>query len=242
MMWFYSWTGRRAALAGLIIATLLIVMLPLRLALGWSGLAQRGFSARLVENPVWAGRIQDLAIGPVAVGDVYARLEFWPLLIGHARFAVSRPALGGDPAVAGNIGASWGGISVRDLSMIAPAERLVPALPLGDLQVENVSVRFAGGQCAQASGRVRVMVGEVVPGVDWTGGFLGTPRCERGALLLPLASQSGLDKLTIRIAADGRYSARFSMVADDTMSAEILRRRGFRGSGDRLMMATEGRF
>jgi len=75
-----------------------------------------------------------------------------------------------------------------------------PALDLADL-----SVHFEDGLCAAADGLVKARFAGELGGVELPAGFSGEARCEGPALLLPLRSQSGADRLDVRLFADGRY-------------------------------------
>src|SRR5688572_29899141 len=72
----------------------LLALLPLRLAIGGLGFADRGLTARAATGSVWLGALQEAQVGPVALGDVSARLNFMPLLLGRARLSL----VGADPS------------------------------------------------------------------------------------------------------------------------------------------------
>src|SRR5687767_13431355 len=74
----------------------LLALLPLRLALGALGFADHGLTARAATGSVWRGALQEAQVGPVALGDVRARLNLLPLLLGRARLSLA----GGDDAAA----------------------------------------------------------------------------------------------------------------------------------------------
>ena len=236
----YRWRPGFMALLLALITILLIALFPLRLALGLVGIDGRVLSARLVEGSVWSGSIQDLRIGPAPVGDVYARLKFWPLLTGEARFAVDRPAFPGFPPIAVEIARGWSGFSVSGLSADLPASQLI-GLPLGIIRAENLSFRFRNGGCQEASGQLRLDAAAILPGVELNNGFTGQARCEGGKLLIGFDSQTGLEKLDIAVDAKGRYVAKLSVAVTqgDTMT---WLQRGFRQRDDRWVMQSKGQF
>ena len=53
----------------------------------------------------------------------------------------------------------------------------------------------------------------------------GRARCDGGALLLPLQGASGMERLDLRLFADGRWQARFQVAGD----AAALSGAGFAG-------------
>lgn len=231
---------RVVALLLALLAVLLIALLPLRLALGLAGIDGRILSARLVEGSVWSGSMQDLRLGPAPIGDVYARLQFWPLLTGEARFAMNRPAFPGFAPVAMEFARGWNGFSVSGLSADLPAGKLI-GLPIGIIRAENLSFRFRNGGCQEASGQLRLDAAGVLPGVELTNGFTGQARCEDDRLLISLNSQTGLEKLDIAVDAKGRYVATLSVTVTESDAMPWLQR-GFRQSGDRWVMQSKGQF
>lgn len=177
----------RAVLFGVMFVTALIVFLPLRVVVG-------GVTARAADGLAWAGHLEEARVGPAVLGDVDTRISPLRLLMGEARLAVSRPGLSGAITVASNRR------EVEGLTGTLPME----AVPIASFDLSDVTVRFRDGICDRAEGIVRA---------DSDRGALnGSVRCDRGALLLPLASASGQDRLDLRITGDGRYSA--GLIAD----------------------------
>jgi general secretion pathway protein N len=178
----------------------LVALLPLRLALDGLGFAARGLSARQVEGSVWAGALADARLGTVELGEVTTRLRALPLLAGRARLDVAQE----DQGLRAGITLSRHGFGIDGASGALPAPRLdgvaVPALELAD-----VSIRFEDGLCTAAEGLVTARFAGELAGVPLAAGFSGEARCDGPALLLPLASRSGSDRLDVRLFADGRY-------------------------------------
>ena len=77
-------TGPGALFLAFFVAAL-IAFLPLRLALGWFGLAEQGMTAREVTGSIWAGELREARFGQVALGDLSAGVSPLPLLVGRAR-------------------------------------------------------------------------------------------------------------------------------------------------------------
>lgn len=184
--------GRRAAIlaGGLIIA--LAATLPLRVAVGWAGLADLGLSAREVRGSIWSGSLEGAAFGSVALGDLDARLRALPLLVGQARLDAERR----DGEWAGSLVASRHEAGIEDVSgtFMGPvlAGLAAPALTLDDF-----GARFRDGLCERASGRMTAQL--------LSASFTGEARCEGAKLRLPLSN--GRNRIDLRISADGRYRA-----------------------------------
>ena len=72
--------------------------------------------------------------------------------------------------------------------------------------------------------------------------MVGTVRCDGDRLLVPLASQSGLETLDLRIAGDGRYSTRLQLGGDRSAVAPLLAAAGLVQTGDGFVLESEDRF
>ena len=197
--------GNRARIAFFAGALLfaLVALLPLRLAIGWFALDGRGLAARDVAGSLWLGVLGDAQFGGVALGDMEAGLRFLPLFVGRARIDVER-ADDGPPLEAG-ITATRHGFGIDDATgtiLLGGAG----GLPIEAVELDDVSVRFAGGLCEHAEGRVRAqLLGELAPLVP--GGLAGEARCDGAALLLRLRGQAGADGIDLRLLENGRWRA-----------------------------------
>lgn len=186
-------------LTGIILAALLL-FLPLRLALGIAG--DTGLAARAAGGTVWSGRLIDAQLGAMAIGTLDTRLRPLSLPLGRLRFDAER--LGGAP-LAGSGEFGWNRRAVHDLTGTISGGALGD-VPLEQVQVEALTVVFNGGRCIEARGRVRLVPGLDMAGAALRNGLSGTARCDNGVLLLPLAGDSGLERLVLRVRGDGRYS------------------------------------
>jgi general secretion pathway protein N len=177
----------------------LVALLPLRLALNWLGFGASGLSARQAEGSVWLGGLADARFGAIPVGDVATRLRALPLLAGRARLDIAQ-----DDGLRAGLTLSRHGFGIDDASGTLTAPGLA-GLPPPILDLADVSVRFGDGLCAAAEGLVKARFAGELGGVPLAAGFSGEARCDGPALLLPLRSQSGSDRLDVRLSADGRY-------------------------------------
>lgn len=178
----------------------LAALLPLRFALGWLGYADKGLAAREATGSVWLGALTEARFGTVALGDVGTRLRLLPLLIGRARLDLQQA----DDGFRGGVTVSRHGFGIDDASGTIEAGALAD-LPPPTLDLSDLSIRFGDGQCVHAEGLVKARFAGELVGVSLTAGFSGEARCDGQAVLLPLVSQSGGDRLDVRLFADGRY-------------------------------------
>jgi general secretion pathway protein N len=178
----------------------LVALLPLRFALGWLGFADKGLAAREVTGSVWLGALAEARFGNAALGDVATRLRFLPLLIGRARLDVEQA----DDGLKGGVSVSRHGFGIDDATGRIDAPALAD-LPSPTLDLSDLSVRFADQLCVHAEGQATARFAGQFGSVPLTASLSGEARCEGQALLLPLVSQSGSDRLEVRLFADGRY-------------------------------------
>ena len=178
----------------------LAALVPLRFALGWLGFEGKGLSAREATGSLWAGALSEARFGTVALGDVGTRLRVLPLLLGRARLDLEQA----DDGFRGGVTLSRHGFGIDDAtgSLEGPA---LAELPPPALDLADVSFRFADGLCAHAEGLVKARFAGELGSVPLAAGFSGEARCDGPALLLPLVSQTGGERLAVRLFADGRY-------------------------------------
>ena len=206
--------ARRAVLFAALFALALVIFVPMRLALG---LLDDVFTAREASGTIWSGSLKEARIGAAALGDLEARLAPASLLVGRARIEVARPSAAAD-RLAGAFGVGRNRRSIESVTGTIPVESRFAPLPIASLDLTDVTVRFRDGQCDRAEGLVRAnLTGETL-GSPLPASLGGAVRCDRGALLLPLASGAG--GLTLRIFGDGRYEARLSTGAAPPLSYE----------------------
>jgi general secretion pathway protein N len=232
--------SRRARVALIAIFTLaLLVLFPLRLALGMLPAERFGISARGVAGSIWWGRIDRLIVGEVPVGNVHAALSPVQLPLATARLDLGRK-LGQPDDISGALVAGPGRLGVDDVTgALALGSALAP-LPIGAVSMQGAGVRFASGACVQAEGQVKADVVGRIAGLNLSQGLSGTAQCDGRDLLLPLASQSGMEKMALRISGDGRYSARMLVSTNDASTVEALRNAGFTQAGDGYALLIDG--
>jgi general secretion pathway protein N len=229
--------GRYAITFAALLVLAGIVFMPLRAVMGFEGLA-----ARKVEGIIWDGSIRDLRVGRLPIGDVNARLLFPPLLLGRAEILLSRGDAPFAPGLNGRIARRWNSVSVEGLKASLPVAALFAPLPAESIELQDFSARFTGGRCATASGNARLTLGAGFPGVDLSNGLVAQPRCEAGQLVIPFVSQSAMERVTFRIAANGRYEASIFLEGDRADMAAPLTLAGFTAVANGYRITRKGRF
>jgi general secretion pathway protein N len=220
----------------------LLALIPMRLAIEWLGLGQRGLAAREVQGSVWFGALKEAQYGGVGVGDVHAGLRGLPLLLGRARIALRRDA--GTPAdrLEGAATVTRHSFGFDDVTGRVQPGRAFGALPIAQLDLGDLTAHFENGRCVRAAGTVRAAVSGDVAGIALPGGLTGTARCAEGALLLPLVSQSSAESLEVRLHGDGRYEAVVMIRSTDAALAPRMTAAGFAATPQGYSLTVNGQF
>ena len=234
-------TRPRAVFVALLVAALIATM-PMRFALGLAGLSGAGLSARSSVGPVWFATLRDVHFGDIDLGDMHAFLAPLALLAGQARIDVAGPQPLTGPALRGGVTVSGAGFGVDDVTASVAAGRLFAPLPVTKVDLEDVSVAFTRGACANADGRVKLALGGAVGGITLAQGLSGTARCEGAALAIVLASASGTERLRLTVKGDGRYRSELVVATSDPASIASLTASGFQSGSDGYRLSVEGRF
>lgn len=213
-----------------VLATAVLLLWPLRLAISGLGLEAAGLSARAVRGSMWSGELDAAGFRGARLGDVTLRLAPLALLAGRVEWRISGDALRG----AGFRAVDGGGVT--ELSGRLALDGLA-GLPVAGFELDAVGIAFAGGACRSAAGRVTAIAG---PALGDEGGLTGQPRCDGRYVLLPLVSASGLARLDLRIAADGGYRAALALEGGDEARRAALLGRGFQPTPQGLALQVEG--
>ncbi|HYJ51553.1 MAG TPA: type II secretion system protein N [Allosphingosinicella sp.] len=228
----------RAALFLAAFAFAMVALIPLRIATGWVG---GGLAAREASGSIWLGMLKEARFGPVPLGDLKARLNVLPLFIGRARLSLSRESEGQGP-FEGAVTVSRHAFGLEDATgMVRTGPSFAP-LPIAALDLTDVSVHFAEGLCESAEGRVRATLSGELAGVALAGGMSGVLRCAGGALLVPLASESGIELVNLSLRADGAYRADIVIRQNDPGLAARMAGAGFRAAPQGYTRRVEGHF
>jgi general secretion pathway protein N len=212
--------GRAYLFVGLFLLSLILFM-PLSLALSVFGLAGQGLSARSARGTVWSGQLVDARIGRLAVGDVGVGLRPLALIGGRPQIDFLSP-LG-----RGALTATKSDFAVDNATAKFSTVRLFAPIPLDGLDLNNVSIAFVANKCDRARGRLRATFAGDVGGLSLAQGLSGDARCDGNVLLLPLISQSAMERLNLYIQANGDYRAEFFVRSTDPAMAAKLGAAGF---------------
>jgi general secretion pathway protein N len=218
----------------------LVALLPLRLALDWLSLDDRGFAAREAKGSVWLGGLSEAQLGSVALGDLQASLRTLPLLIGRARVDLRRDE--DADRFEGGASVSRNSFGIEDLTARLDIGSAFAPLPIGSVDLSDVTARFADGQCAAAEGMVKASIAGEVAGLTLPAGLSGNARCSEGALLLPLVSQTGMEALNIRLYPEGRYEVELAVRPADDVMRDRLIAAGFMLTNSGYAMKATGTF
>ncbi len=234
---------RRWIIAALLLGLLLVVLtFPMRLALGLSGASDAGVTARAVRGSVWSGELMEARLGALPLGTVRASLSPLALVTGRVEMAFARAddRLG---ALAGRLhGSNPRGVS--DVNGVTSMSGGLGMIPVDSIRFEGATIRFDGaGKCAAASGRLQLSVSAPIAGLDLSRGLSGPLSCVGGRAQAALASQSGMERLTLSFDSSGAYRAQLSINVDrDPTMAAALSVLGFRAGSNGFVLATSGRF
>jgi general secretion pathway protein N len=228
---------RLVAASAVLLMLSVILFMPLRTIVGGEGVL-----ARKVDGIIWDGSIRDLRLGKLPIGDVNARLLVGPLFLGRADIILSRGNAPYRPGFTGTVSRGFGGMSVNNLNATLPVAALFAPFPAENIQFEGFSAKFAAGRCMQAGGQVRLNMSETLPGLNLQNGMLGQPRCDGAGLLLPLVSQSAMERADIRLSADGSYTVTITLETDAAGQGTMLTLAGVRPVAGGYRFVQKGRF
>lgn len=215
-------------LIALAVIAVALFFLPLRLAVGMAGLEGSGFSAKAISGSVWNGRIEEAQLGPFPLGDLNAGVQLLPLLGGKVMMDLERPPIAGDGGLVATVGKAGNSLLVQDVTTVLSVGPQLAPLPASAIDLQSVSISFAGGRCQSASGQVRMSLDANIPGLNLKQGLLGQAQCEDGVLVLPLQSGSGMEQLTLKLQGNGFYTARLFLSGTDRAWTLLLPTLGFR--------------
>lgn len=217
----------------------LVGTMPLRFLFMVVGAETMGVAARSVRGPVWWGAAEDLQMGAIRVGTVDVMLSPVQLLLGRARFDISRQqGLPDDIRGALTTGIATHGID--DMTGTLPIGGALAPLPVSAVEMQGVSVAFGSAGCVRAEGRVRAMLSASAPGLDLANGLAGEIRCEGPDLLIPLVGQSGVERIELRIDGDGHYRGSMTVSGSDPALAGALGAMGFAAVGGHQVLRVDG--
>lgn len=237
-------TERRPWIVAAALFALLLIgaTFPMRLALSLSGAAEAGIAAREIRGSIWSGTLVDARLGALPLGTVRAGLSPLALLGGGTEIDFQRA----DERLGALTGRLYGS-SPRGMSDVTGTASLTAGLgpiPADVIRFEGAALRFdESGKCVAAAGRVQISVAAPIAGLDLSQGLSGALSCAGGRAQAALASQSGMERLTLSFDGKGHYRALFVINVDrDPAMAAALAVLGFKPGTGGFVLATSGRF
>lgn len=229
---------RRGWLALAVLTTVgLVALLPLRVAVGMA--APENVTARSIEGSVWSGRIGDLRVGPLPLGTIDAGLRPLPLLLGRAEFDLRREGAAPFAAIAS---ASGGDVRLSGVNGAVALPDGLGGLPVTSLAFSDLSVRMANGKCADAQGSLGMTLASPGALLPQSVSLSGKARCEGGSLVVPMQGPGGMERLTMRIAGDGRWQADLVLTGLPPEVSGPLMQGGFTARPGGIGIGTSGQF
>jgi general secretion pathway protein N len=226
-----SWPklSRKAWLAiGALLLISLIGFMPMRCAVGAVSDPASNFSASGADGTIWSGRVHEVRIGKLSIGTVNAGIDPLALFAGRTAFWFEQPAAPGTSRFRGRVSRGFGSFAASELQGAVPVADIVTGLASAQVEFDNAAARFSGGKCQSAIGNIRLKPqGSLFAALGVEAGLLGKARCDAGDLLLPLSSASGMERLELRISADGRYRASLQLQQPGSEAAPLLSLAGF---------------
>ena len=226
------WTVGIAVLA-------LFALFPLRLAIAWSDLGSVGISARQVAGTIWYGRIGELHIRSQPLGTLEVAAEPSSLLLGNFTIRFERLDSPEGP-LGGKLVSGWRRGIANTSGRIDVGQMFAP-VPVGSLDLQDVTVLFRDGQCERASGRISPVVASPIPGVELSG-LSGTVECDGERARVTLDSTTGAERIEFYIHEAGDYRAWMSVRSADPVVNAALATMGFRSSPEGMSLTVDGRF
>jgi general secretion pathway protein N len=220
-----------------------LALMPLRFAFALVAPGDSIITARFVQGMIWDGKIADLKIGALSLGNVSASLRPLPLLSGSAEYTLSPWGKDNRTAINGIVKNGWNRRGIKNLTGTTGFAGGGFVLPLSHLEFQNFSAEFAGDKCVSASGTVRLaMRPDALAVLNLGDGLLGSPQCQAGALNLPLKSASAMEQLNITLKSDGSYTATLKIQDAAPETAPMLAAMGFEAIAGGYQLKTSGQF
>ena len=134
----------------------LIAIFPLRLAIDLSTGPESTLSAKQIGGTIWDGRIGDLGLNGQPLGTFDVAAKPLPMLIGRFEMQATRIDAGDGPLDM-KLVTGGGREGVIDANGRVEVARWMAPIPVEALLLEDVTVLFDDGQCAEAEGSIRAL-------------------------------------------------------------------------------------
>jgi general secretion pathway protein N len=225
---------QRAIIFASVLIVALILIVPLGAAIRLFGIDRAGLSARAASGDMWTGQLASARLGPLALGTARVGLKPLGLLAGRAEIGMN------SEQGYGRIIAGGGVREIEGVTGQVSLARLLAPLPIESVSLEGASILFRDQSCARAAGLVRATFAPSIGGLSLASGMTGAVRCDGDDLLLPLIGQSALERLTIRIGGNGRWSAILAISSSDPGLTATLAAAGFTATEGGMALRLSG--
>jgi general secretion pathway protein N len=229
--------------AAILFAVAATAFMPLRWIVGAAIPEKSMVAASGADGTIWSGRVYDVQLGKLGIGTLDAGIQPLGVFLGRVGFWFEQPATAGLPGFRGTVSKGFGGVTADGWNGSVPVAEILPGFPAAQLEFDNVSVSYSAGKCRTASGSVRIKPeGPLFAALGVDAGLIGRVRCEASDLLLPLASASAMERVELRISADGRYRATVQLQQPSAEIAPMLSLAGFAPIAGGYRKSGNGRF
>ena len=230
--------GRTWAMLALLFALTLVVLPPLRVVLGMAAREGSPISAAGAHGPMWAGRIVDLRAGPFPLGTLDARIKVLPLLIGRSELQLER---GGEAPFAATVSGSDKDFRLSGVTGTVPIDSALGGFPATRVGFADFAYRSEAGRCAAAAGTVSLTLAPLSPLIPADMVMGGRARCDRGALYVPMAGPTGMERLFLRVEPSGAWTADVVLTGLPDEVARPLLEQGFTARPGGIAMRVRGK-
>lgn len=224
---------------GLLVLIALVVMFPLRVALGAAN-GEGSLAAREVAGTVWDGQVGDIKAASLPLGNLNVALRPLPLFTGTAEFALNRPAMPGQSQFHAYArgGEAWA--ALRDANGELPLSGAMSPLPVRSLTFADFAVELREGRCVAASGTLGLTIPALGPTLPAETIMSGPARCEGDALYVPMKGPSGTENLVFWLEPNGKWRADLVLTGLPVEVSTPLLDMGFTGRPDGIGLSANG--
>jgi len=213
----------------IIVAAILcaIPLVPLATAVNALQLKRVGFEAEHIEGNLWEGQMYTVKLGPIELGDVSSKMSLEDIKSGRVRLDLT----GSEDTTAqlkGGFSFGWGGLGINKFNLALPVMAGPPPIGGVTLIVDDLTVMFSRGECADGRGEVRAYLNDALPMVGLPNEMSGPALCREGNLAFDLASRDGNAIEELTILGINKYRISLFIRPMNERVAEALRAKGFR--------------
>ncbi len=241
MIYSISLKARIAIL--IVFVAMLLVFMPMRWIIEAATGTESQITASGASGTIWSGQIHELQFGQLNVGTIDAGLDPIGLFTGNLRFWFDRSGANGESPLSGSIATGIGGLDLANVNGSISLGAGVAGLGSARVEFDELAFTFSSGKCREASGAVKLVPeSSIFVALGVQSGLLARVRCDRDGLYIPFASASAMERVNVRMSADGRFAATLGLEQPDAEIAPVLSLAGFRNIAGGYQKSIRGRF